>query len=119
MSSDLENMEMSGNFDAGEKVREFFKNKKSKGKVREFRYVKFVFSQSEHPNFENFPGEHSTDPPKQSWTHERVLSLSGKVMNFIPSGNWTSCICTCQSIKMVMIWHTKDLGTNYFTVTYL
>ena len=36
------------------KVREFFKNKKSQGKVREFCCVKFIFSQSEHPNFENF-----------------------------------------------------------------
>ena len=61
-SSDLENLEMSGNFGARGKVSEFFKNKK----VRDLCSVKFIFSKSEHPNFENFLGEHAPRPPKQS-----------------------------------------------------
>ena len=44
VSSDLENLEMSGNFDARRKsqgiVRQFFKKTK---KVREFYCVKFIF----------------------------------------------------------------------------
>ena len=55
MSSDLENLEMSGNFDAERKVREFMKKTK---KVRDFCCKKFIFSQSEHPNFESFLVEH-------------------------------------------------------------
>ena len=51
VSSDLENLKISGNFDA---------RTKCQGKVREFCYVKFIFSQSEHPDFENFPGEHAS-----------------------------------------------------------
>ena len=53
VSSDLGNLEMSGNFDA---------RRKSHGKVKEFCCVKFIFSQFEHPNFENFLGEHAPDP---------------------------------------------------------
>ena len=53
VSSDLENLEMSGNFDARRKnqgkVSEF---KKKIRKAREFWCVKYIFSQSEHPNFE-------------------------------------------------------------------
>ena len=74
--SDMENLEMSGNFDARRKsqgkAREFLKYKKRQGKAREFCYVKFVFNQSEHPNFEKFPGEHAPRPPKQSRTHIRT-----------------------------------------------
>ena len=33
---------------------EVFKNKKCQGKVREFSCVKFIFSQSEYRNSENF-----------------------------------------------------------------
>ena len=32
-------------------------NSKCQGKVREFCCLKFIFSQVEDPNFENFPGE--------------------------------------------------------------
>ena len=58
VSSDLENLEMSGNFEARRKrqgtVREFKKeDKKSQGKVRELCCVKFIFGSSEHPSFEN------------------------------------------------------------------
>ena len=37
----------------------FKKNKESQGKVGEFCCVKFNFSQSKYPNFENFLGDHS------------------------------------------------------------
>ena len=50
VSSDLENLEMPGNVEA---------MRKSQGKVREFCCVKLIFSQYEHPNFENFLGEHA------------------------------------------------------------
>ena len=64
VSSDLENLEMSGNFAARRKsqgkVREFLKKT---GKFREFCCVKSIFSQYEHPNFENFLGEHATRAP--------------------------------------------------------
>ena len=33
-------------------------NSPNQGKVREFRWVKFIFSQFEDSNFENFLGEH-------------------------------------------------------------
>ena len=62
----------------GEKVREkseFLENKKSQGKVRKFCYVKFIFSQSEHPNFENFLGS---------------LEKSGKSQGIYTFGDWTS-----------------------------
>ena len=59
VSSDLKNLEkleMSGNLDA---------KRKSQQNVREF-CVKFIFSQYEHPNFENFRPEHAPRPPEQS-----------------------------------------------------
>ena len=66
VSSDLENLEMSGILLQGEKVREFFQKQemsgKSQGKDREFRCVKLIFSQSKHPNFENFPPENGLCP---------------------------------------------------------
>ena len=50
----------------GEKVREksgnFQKSKKSQGNVRELCCVKLIFSQPEHPNFENFLGACSQTP---------------------------------------------------------
>ena len=42
---------------------EFLKNKKSQEKVREFCCVIFVFSQTEHPKFENFLEEHAPRLP--------------------------------------------------------
>ena len=54
---------MSGNFDTRRKFREFLQNKEDQGKVREFCFVKSIFNQSEHPNFENFLGEHATRLP--------------------------------------------------------
>ena len=42
--------------------REFQCKGKSQGKVREFCCVELIFSQSEHPNFENFLWEHAPDP---------------------------------------------------------
>ena len=71
VSSDLENVEMSGNFDARSslgKVMEFFKI----GKIREFCCLKSIFSQSEHPNFQNFLRQRAPDPPKQPWIHIRI-----------------------------------------------
>ena len=48
----------------GEKVKEKSGNfKKKTGKFREFCCVKSIFSQYEHPNFENFLGEHATRAP--------------------------------------------------------
>ena len=61
MSRDLENLENVGKFRCKEKMSGNLKktNKKSQGKVREFSLVKFIFSQSEHHNFENFLGNHA------------------------------------------------------------
>ena len=56
----------------GKKSGNVLKNKENQGKVREFCSVKLLFSQSEHPNYENFLGEHAPDPPKQCWTHIRI-----------------------------------------------
>ena len=33
-----------------------FQKQESQGKVMDFRSAKFIFSQSEHPNFETFSG---------------------------------------------------------------
>ena len=44
VSSDLENLEMSRNFDARRKSQGIFKNREGQGKVREFCCVKFIFS---------------------------------------------------------------------------
>ena len=41
-------------------------------KVREFYCLKFIFSQTEDPNFEHFLGSMPPDPPKWSWTHGRA-----------------------------------------------
>ena len=49
VSSDLENLEMSGNFDV---------RRKSQGIL----FCENQFYQSEHPNFENFLGEHAPRP---------------------------------------------------------
>ena len=100
VSSDLENLEMSGNFEARRKsqetVRELKKeDKKSQGKVRELCCVKFIFGSSEHPNFENFLREHTPRPPLTVFDTRENSWLSGKVRekseNFIPSGDWTPC----------------------------
>ena len=57
VSSDLENLdnlEMSGNVDARREVQ---------GIVRKFCCVKFIFSQSDYPNFLNFLWEHASILP--------------------------------------------------------
>ena len=60
VATDLENLEKSGNLK---------ETSKSQGicdkipKVREFCCLKFIFSQVEDPNFENFLGEHAPRPP--------------------------------------------------------
>ena len=71
VSSDLQNLEMSGNFDAQRKSQGISMHRE---KVREFCWVKSIFNQSEHPNFENFLGdqEHAPDPHKHSWAHIRI-----------------------------------------------
>ena len=50
VSTDLENLGKSGYLS---------QNTKNQGEVREFRHVKFIFSQSEDPNVETFLGEHA------------------------------------------------------------
>ena len=43
-------------------------------KVREFCCKKFIFIQSEHPNFDNFLGEHAPRPPKTVLnTHKNLI----------------------------------------------
>ena len=59
VSSDLENLEMLGNFDAKRNSQGILKKTR---KVSEFCCVKFIFSQSGNPNFENFLGEHVPRP---------------------------------------------------------
>ena len=82
VSSDLENVEnlgMSGNFDS---------RRKSPGKFRDFCCVKSIFSQSKHPDFENFPGEHASKPPNVVLdTHENLIVVwksQGKVRDCYP-----------------------------------
>ena len=48
----------------------------------EFCCLKFIFSQVEDPNFENFLGSMPPDLPKWSKTHGRTSSWSGKVGEF-------------------------------------
>ena len=78
VSSNLENLEMLGNFDARKKVREFLKNKKGQGNVKEFCCVKFLFSQSEHTNFESFLGVHIHSGLEHTQEFNRSLKQSGK-----------------------------------------
>ena len=74
VATDLENLEKSGNLKETSEIQGFcLKSQgfclKSQGirdripKVREFFCLKFVFSQAEDPNFENFLGEHAARPP--------------------------------------------------------
>ena len=73
VTTDLENLEKSGNF--GGNLKE---TSKSRGishripKLREFSCLKFIFNQVEDPDFEDFLGEHATRPPKWSGTHGRA-----------------------------------------------
>ena len=60
----LENLEKSGNLkEKPKKSGNLRQNSKSQGKVREFRCLKFIFSQVEDPNSENFLGDHAPKPP--------------------------------------------------------
>ena len=45
---------------------------KVREKLGEFCCLKFIFSQLEDPNFENFQGEHAPRPPKWCETHGRA-----------------------------------------------
>ena len=56
----------------GGKVKEFLKTRK----VREFCCVKSIFSQSEHPNSENFLGAHALRPPRHTWVFNCSLEKS-------------------------------------------
>ena len=93
--TDLENLEKSG------KLKETPESQgiclKSRGicdrisKVREFCCLKFIFSQVEDPNFENFLGEHAPDSLNGfGITVEINLGLE-KSGNFILSGKWQPC----------------------------
>ena len=57
-------------------------------KVREFCCLKFIFSQVEDPNFENFLGDHVPRPPKWSRTHVELNLGLEKSGNFMLSGKW-------------------------------
>ena len=83
VSSDLENLEMSGKFDARRKSQGISKKTR---KVREFCCVKFIFSQSEHPNFENVLGEHVLE----SWTHKNLIVVwkSQGISSLLESGHF-------------------------------
>ena len=67
VASDLENLEKSGNFkETSESQGIYLKRQgicETIPKVREFCCLKFIFSQVEDPNYENFLGEHATRPP--------------------------------------------------------
>ena len=57
--------------------------------------MKFIFSQSEHPNFENFLGSIPPDPInslRQTQEFNRSLEKSGKSqgISFL-SGDWAPC----------------------------
>ena len=82
VSTDLENLEKSGNLkETSESRRIACKSENlplSQGiwdripKVREFCCLKFVFSQVEDPNFENFWGSMPQNLPKWCQTHSRA-----------------------------------------------
>ena len=114
VSSDLENLEMSGNFDARrkslEKVREFLKNKKSQEKVKEFCCMEFIFSQSEHPNFENFLGEHAPGPPLTVLdTHKNLIVVwkSQGISSLLETGhpaNGFGAVCKCEFSRIHTVY---------------
>ena len=60
VATDLENLEKSGNLP--KKSGNLQQNTKSQGEVREFCCLKYIFSQVEDPNLENFLGEHAPRP---------------------------------------------------------
>ena len=61
--TDLENLEKSGNLKETSESQGICDRIQSQGEVREFCCLKFIFSQIEDPNFENFLGEHTPKPP--------------------------------------------------------
>ena len=67
VATDLENLEKSGNLKETSESQGICLE--SQGicdripKVREFCCLKFIFSQVEDPNYENFLGEHAPGPP--------------------------------------------------------
>ena len=88
VATDLENLEKLGNLK---------ETPKSQGicdripKVREFCCLKFIFSQVEDPNFEDFLWEHPPDPVNGlGTTAELNLDLEDSG-NFIWSGKWQPC----------------------------
>ena len=102
VSNHLENLEMSGNFDA--KI-------KSQGI---FCCAKFIFSQSEHPNVETFPGEHALRPSLTVLgTHRNLIVVwksQGKSGNFILSGEWTPC----PMFRVELSWDIRDFPSTLF-----
>ena len=60
VATDLENLEKSENLkETSEKSGNLQQNSKSQGIL----FLKFIFSQVEDPNFENFLGKHAPRPP--------------------------------------------------------
>ena len=105
-----------------------FKNKKSQGKVMEFCCVKLIFSQSEHHNFENFLVEHAPRPLSTVLdTHKKLVVVwksQEKSGNFIPSGDWTPCVChetfiPCFLCSIAMITHEDDVILTLLNFTEL
>ena len=73
---------MFGNFDARRKSQGIIKKKKQE------KPGKFIFSQSGHPNFENFLRKHTP----RTVLNTQKFNQSRKSRNFMPSGKWTPCV---------------------------
>ena len=105
------NLEMPGNLDTRRKRQGIFKKTR---KVREFCCVKFIFGQSEHPNFENFLGEHASRPPLTVLdTHENLIVAWKKSLNFILSGDWTPCRCYAVTTSKIRHYSVRLACTHF------
>ena len=83
VTTDLQNVEKSGNLKETSEVKELVTEFQ---KSRNFFCLKFIFSQVEDPNFENFLGTMPPDPPNDlGLTVELSLGLE-KSGNFTWSG---------------------------------
>ena len=88
----METLNCQGILMQGQEVRKFLKKTRT---FREFCCVKFIFSQSDRPNFENLLGEHAPRPLLTVLdTHKNLIvvwksqgKVSEKSGSFIPSGN--------------------------------
>ena len=120
MSSDLENLEMSGNFDASRKSQGVLKkNKKSQGKDREICCVKFIFSQPEVSNFKNFLGEYAPKFPQTVLDTHKNLIVVGKsqgISSLLETGHPVKDTCTSNVFSVIV----KRKGpTEHFVCNFL